>query len=145
MYQQGVGVERNEETALRYFLGAANLGSRVGAFYCGKHALIDKRYDQAFAWLQQSANQDYGPSLLWLGLAHVRGTGVEVNIKTGVAYLERAAGTGNFLARRELALLMIRGKLGLARIPIGLVLFPFAVLAALVSGIFAGYSDKLMG
>jgi uncharacterized protein len=145
MYYQGLGVERSVDDALRWFEGAARLGSKVAAFYCGKHALIGARYEEAFGWLHASAAQDYGPSLLWLGLAHIRGLGVRADCKRGVGYLQRAAATGNFPARRELAVLMIRGRLGIAKIPLGLLLFPYAILSALVTGVWTGMSDKLMG
>jgi len=145
MYYEGLGVEKNEEQALLLFKGAAQLGSKVAAFYCGKHALIHERYEEAIQWFHESARQEFGPSLLWLGLVHIRALGVREDLRKGVEYLERAAAAGNFLARRELALLMIRGKLGLAKVPFGILLFVYASAVALVDGISKGHSDKLMG
>lgn len=145
MYYEGLGVERNEKEALRWFNTAAQLGSKVGAFYCGKYALIEQQYEDAFRWLQASAKQDYGPSLLWLGLIFVRGLGRPSDLKKGVGYLRRAAGTGNFPAKRELAVLMMKGKLGWWKVPLGLVLLPYATLVAIVEAMAGNYSEKLMG
>jgi TPR repeat protein len=121
------------------------LGSKEGAFYCGKSAFAAGHYKEALDWFHRAAAQEYGPALLWLGLAHARGLGVNIDLERGTKYLERAAATGNFPARRELAVLMIKGKLGVPKILMGLVLFPYAVIAAIVSGISEGHSHKLMG
>jgi TPR repeat protein len=145
MYYQGLGVQKDERKALEWFEGAAMLGSKVGAFYCGRFALIAGRYEHGLSWLRKSSDQGFAPSLFWLGLAYVRGLGVPKNVEKGVGYLQRAAKAGNFPAQRELALLMIRGKLGMAKIPVGFLLLPYAIVAALVSGLSAGYSEKLMG
>lgn len=145
MYYEGLGVEKDEGIALKWFEGAAHLGSKVGAFYCGKHALISHKYDDALRWLNASANHNFGPSLLWLGLVHLRGLGVPKDQARGIDYLRRAASTGNFPAERELSLLMIRGKLGLMRVPVGVLRLLCAIAMALYWGMSDGYSDKLMG
>ena len=145
MYYEGLGTHKDTDRGLSCFKEAANANSSEGAFYVGKCLVMAGHYQEAFGWFQKAATQEYGPALLWLGLAHVRGLGVSVNICMGVPYLERAARTGNFLARRELALLMIRGKLGISKILEGVVLLPYAIVAALVSSISRGHSDKLMG
>ncbi|MBI5909200.1 MAG: sel1 repeat family protein [Betaproteobacteria bacterium] len=145
MYNEGLGVEKNKEQALIWFQGAANLGSKEGAFYCGKSALACRDYESALRWFHQAGVQEYGPALLWLGLAHVRGWGTNLDLEKGVKYLERASKTGNFPARRELAILMISGKLGIAKILVGLIFFPYAVIAAVIDGLSRGHSDKLIG
>ena len=145
MCHEGLGVGKSKERAFCWFQGAARLGSRVGAFYCGKLALAESDYKEALRWFLQAAMQEYGPALLWLGLLHIRGLGVQVDIERGAQYLERAVKTGNFPAEREIALLMLRGKLGARRIPTGLILFPYAFIKALVNGVVIGHSDKLMG
>ena len=145
MCHEGLGVEKNHERALGWFQRAASLGSKEGAFYCGKAALASGHYEESYRWLHQAASQEYGPALLWLGLGHVRGLGTSVDLEKGVAYLERASKTGNLPARRELALLMIRGKLGISKVPTGFVLLPYAVIAAIIDGLWRGHSDKLMG
>jgi uncharacterized protein len=145
MYHEGLGTEKSETEALRWFAGAANLGSKAGAFYCAKSAIAGRQYDEAQKWLQESAKQEYGPALLWLGLIHIRGMGVPIDFQKGVGYLQRAAATGNFPAKREMALLMMRGRLGISRIPLGFLLLPYSLLVALIDGVTRGNSDRLMG
>jgi hypothetical protein len=64
-----------------------------------------------------------------------------------VQYLERAAEAGNFFARRELALMMMRGEFGILRIPLGLILFPVWCALAISDGLGEQIppSDKVIG
>lgn len=145
MYYKGLGVEKNEQLAQHWFRNAASLGSKEGAFYCGKTRFAVNNYDEAVQWFRKSAAQEYGPALFWLGIAYLNGLGVTIDVEKGIKYLEHAAKTGNFFAQRELAVLMIRGKLGFAKIFLGLALFPYAVIAGVVDAISNNNSDKLMG
>jgi hypothetical protein len=70
---------------------------------------------------------------------------VPVDLAKGLSYLERAADLGNFFARRELAILMIKGKLGMANFAVGLVLLPYYAVVALVDGLSNGYSERFLG
>lgn len=145
MYAEGIGTTKDEKQALRWYQNAARLGSTEGAYYCGRHALRGGEFDRALEWLRAAAQNEYGPALLWLGIAYVRGLGVDQDLGKGVGYLKRAADTGNYLARRHLALLMIRGKLGILRIPLGIVLLPFVMIVGILDGLILGYSHRLMG
>jgi uncharacterized protein len=145
MYHEGLGTARDKDQARVWFEKAASLGSKEGAFYCGRFAASQGRHEEAVTWFRKAASQEYGPALLWLGLAYVRGHGVQPDIVKGVSFLERAAKTGHFFAKRELALLMIGGRLGVSSIPLGIVLLPYAVVAGIVSAIWKGDSDKLIG
>ena len=145
MTYAGQWVRKDETLGLEWFGKAASLGSAAGAFYCGRHAVKMKNYPEALRFFYQAAEKQYSPALLWLGLAHTRGYGVPINQEKGIAYLRLAAEAGNFPARRELAVMMIKGQLGVANIVLGLLLFPYYVGAALVDGWSKGYSEKLMG
>lgn len=145
MYKQGLGVAKDEQKALDWFIRAASLGSKVGAFYCGRSALSSGRNDEAIGWFHKAAAQEYGPALLWLGLVYVRGLGVSADLVKGTKYLKRAADAGNFFALRELGLLMIRGKFGPAKIPLGFVLIPYAVVGGIVTAIVNRDPEKVMG
>jgi TPR repeat protein len=145
MYYEGLGVGRNRETAITWFERAAKLGSKEAAFYCGKIALGTRQYDEAAKWFHISAQAAFGPALLWLGVMHARGLGRPTDLAKALTYLEQAKKAGNFLARREIALLMVHGKLGIARIPLGLVLLLNSILSGIVSAILGNRSDELMG
>ena len=144
MAYEGHGTQKDENLGLDWFRKAANLGSPAGAFYCGRHALKAKNYDEALRLFHQAAEKDYSPALLWLGLAHVRGYGIPVSEEKGVEYLKRAAQIGNYFAKSELARMMIRGKLGFANIFAGLILLPYSAVTALIDGFSKGYSERLI-
>lgn len=145
MYHEGLGTELNLEEAEKWFKAAANLGSKEASFYCGKSALRTRKYEEALNWFSKSAAQEYGPALFWLGKMQIRGLALEKDFEKGIGYLNRAAVTGNFPARRELAILMLTGKLGPLRILQGLAMFPYSIFAALATGCREGYTHKLMG
>jgi TPR repeat protein len=145
MYDRGVGVARDSDKAYECYKSAALLGYKEGAFYCGRRAATVCNYEEALEWFGKAAVQDYGPALLWLGIMHLKGQGVPKDIDKAVRYLERAAKTGNFLARRELAVLMLKGRLGISRIPIGLIMFPLAIFLAFLDAARHGYTDRLIG
>lgn len=145
MYFEGSGVAKDAEKALGLFDRAARLGSREGAFYFGRAAISFGRYEEAIKSFQAAARQEYGPALLWLGLVYTRGLGVTADFEKGIDYLKRAKNTGNRFAQRELALLMLRGKLGLSKVPLGLVLLPFAIIAGIVTTIAKGPSEQMIG
>jgi len=145
MYHQGLGIPKDEQKALDWFRRAASLGSKVGAFYCGRSAVYSGSYDDAIRWLLKAAAQDYSPALLWLGLIHLRGLGVSPDPRKGISYLERAADAGNLFALRELGLLMVRGKLGFMKIPLGLIVVPYAVITGIVTAVLNRHPEKVMG
>lgn len=144
MYDQGVGVQKDSAKAFECFRSAALLGYKEGQFYCGRHAASLGKYGEALEWFGKAAAQQYGPALLWLGVMHLEGNGVVADLEKAVRYLRQAAETGNFLARRTLAVLMVKGKLGISQIPKGLILFPVAVIAAIWDAIRMGYTDRLI-
>jgi TPR repeat protein len=145
MYDQGIGTEKNPEMAYELFRSAATLGSIEGSFFCGKHLLGKNLLQEALRQFQVPALSSYGPALLWVGLMHVKGLGVPPNISKGLMALRQSAKTGNFAARRELSLLMIKGALGVFYIPYGVVYFLYSVISALITGLIDVESDKFMG
>ncbi len=60
-------------------------------------------------------------------------------------FRKRAAKTGNHLAQRELGLLMIQGKLGISKIPVGLVLMPWSIITGIVALVLGRRTDQLIG
>jgi TPR repeat protein len=142
---EGLGGEKDESRALALLHEAAATGSKQGQFYFGRYLLKAHRYAEALEWLNMSAANGYGPALLWLGVVHVRGIGVEPDLSRGTRYLSRSAKAGNILAMRELALLMLRGRLGWLRVPLGVLLLLFSVAIGISTAILREDSDRLIG
>lgn len=146
MYYEGLGVEKNPVKALEWFEKAAGLGSKEGAFYSGRVEMNLGQYESAITHFRIAARQEYGPALLWLGIAYIRGLGFDVDYKKGIDYLNRAAKTGNYLAQREIGILMLKGKMGFLNIPKGIFLFFYSILVGIASMIFSGKrTDQLIG
>ena len=144
MNLEGVGVPRDKKLAYQWFTQAASLGSAPAAFYCGRAALRDSEWAEAIRWFQHAIEKEYGPALLWMGLIFIRGYGVPIDRAKGVAYLKRGAATGNYYARGQLALQMIRGSLGVKQIPSGLLLLVCSVAAAIAQHIKEPRDERLL-
>jgi len=144
MYLRGTGAARDLQAAAQYFEAAANLGSKEGAFYLGRLYAQDHHYSEARKWFERASASEYGPALFWLGHIYQRGLGTDTDLNRAAHYYERAARQGNLFARRNLAVLMIRGAFGYLKIPVGLVLFPYFAIVATCDAIVHGYTDKLI-
>jgi TPR repeat protein len=57
-----------------------------------------------------------------LGQLYFVGEGVEINRDKAFQYFERAAQNGHLFAQRNIAYEMIKGRRGIARIPVGVLL-----------------------
>lgn len=145
MYFEGSGIAKDVEKAFAWFNRAASLGSKEGAFYAGRAAMALGRYQDAVKSFQAAARQEYGPALLWLGLIYTRGLGGDVDFKKGVDYLRRSEQTGNRFAQREIALLTLKGKFGVSKIPLGLLLLPVAIVAGVASALSRKPNDQMIG
>jgi len=143
MYYYGRGAPQDKRVGLSWCERAAAFGSSEGAFYCGRIAFLEGRFQDGIKWFTRSSNQNYGPACYWLGLSHLRGYGVPVDTFKGIQYLRRGADTGNWFARRDLALQMIRGRCGLIKVPLGLVLLPYWMVIAVVEFLRTGPSERL--
>lgn len=121
------------------------MGSKEGAFYCGRLSASSENYEDAGRWFHQAARQEYGPALLWLGLMNLRGLGAAPNLPKGIEYLERGSRAGNLLAQRELAIQMVRGRLGPLKVFAGVFLLAYSVLAGLLEAVRNPYSDRVTG
>ena len=120
MHQLGRGVERDLEEAARWYKKAADAGSAEGQFYLGTLLCNQEEYQQAIAWLERAASQDYMPAIFRLGKMYDIGSGVTRDPEKAYRYLVRAARMGHLFAQRHIAGKMIRGRFGAKRIPEGL-------------------------
>ncbi len=145
MYHEGVGVAPDREKARSWFQRAASLGSKEGAFYYARALGSIGRHEDAASWFQKAARQNYSPALLWLGLSYVRGLGMPTDFLKGVDYLQRAADAGNIFAKRELGLLMTRGRFGLLKVPLGYLYLLYSAISGVVVAIYDPYSDRVKG
>jgi hypothetical protein len=122
MYHAGKGVQTNLEQAEKWYAKAASTQSAQAQFYLGTLYRAKGEYKQAFEWLERSASQEYSPALYFLGQLYYVGEGVEVNREKAFEYFGQAAEKGHLFAQRNIAYEMIKGRHGIMRIPIGVLL-----------------------
>ncbi|MBO4521522.1 MAG: sel1 repeat family protein [Alphaproteobacteria bacterium] len=84
MYYDGLGLEQNEETAMKYFFQAAQQGNekaalKVGnAYYLGEG--VEKSAQEAFKWYKVAAEQGNYLALYNIGLMYEEGTDVKKSL-----------------------------------------------------------------
>lgn len=108
------GMDEDDESkqveALHVFRNAAKLGSAAGKFACAQRILLGELPDDFVPvkdYLYESAEANYLPSLLWLGLLYLEGDKKEfsTDLELSVHFLERASDFNNVKA--QIALLSI--------------------------------------
>jgi TPR repeat protein len=116
-YKKGTGVNVDVEKADELYDRAAKGGSVVALYHLGRGYLDKGQLSKAKEPFKISADKGYLPSVGQLGRMYAKGIGVPEDVNTGREYLERASGEGYVFPKRDLALLLMRGKFGnLARI-----------------------------
>ena len=79
-YETGMGVEKDERQAVRFYRLAAEKEDSSAQYYLGK-ALYDgtgiKDYEEAVSWLKKSSDKNNDDAQVLLGLAYFYGNGVE--------------------------------------------------------------------
>jgi len=145
MYWGGMGTAVDKDKGFEWYRKAAASGSALGAFCCGRAAWSRGSWKEAIEWFERGAEKGHGASLLWLGLTYVRGYGVPTDLHRGLEYLQKSAAAGNFFAKREIALLMLRGKQGLRKVPAGLALLVRGAWEAFAQLRRDRNSDTLLG
>jgi uncharacterized protein len=91
MYENGIGIKKNEKEALVWYTKAANAGSSAAQFNLG--VLYENgrgtpvNFANANKWYRKAAVQNDGLAIGNLGMLYIRGDGVKVNKTAGVALL----------------------------------------------------------
>jgi TPR repeat protein len=114
MYEQGLGVAKDEKTARGWYRKAADLGNANAQFNLavlyenGRGGDVD--FTQANQWYRRAAVQGDALAIGNLGMLYVRGDGVKINRVAGMALLLQSVTLDNSsenLARNNLS--SIRG------------------------------------
>lgn len=145
MFAEGKGVEVDSTEAAQWFYRAALLNSPQGAFYLGRLLTSQGKHDEAISWYEYAANLGDIPSQFRLGLAYSKGKGVTENLPVGYAYLDLAKSKGHIHARREIAVLDMKGYRGPFRRFYGFIDFCIAFLSGIWLAVSNQHSEKLRG
>ncbi|MFA0810869.1 tetratricopeptide repeat protein [Microbulbifer epialgicus] len=137
MYQKGLGIEENQDEALKWYKQAAELGSEEGQFYLAKWHLKNRDNKAAFECFKRSSMNDYSPALYRLGWIYENGKGIGVDKNKALLYYERSADLGHVFALRNLGRMLKSGKYGYFKRLVG---FLF-IFKAFIIGIKVGFND----
>lgn len=99
LYLNGLGVEKNEQTAFEYYMQAAAQGeetalSQIGWMYmngCG----IEEDPSQAFFWFNEAAQKGSDVGMNNLAYCYQEGYGVEQDIEKAAEWFKKAAEAGS--------------------------------------------------
>src|SRR5262249_22327360 len=145
MYSEGIGTPRNIDAALMWYENAAKLESPEGMYYCGRLRTVLGKHDESIKWYEDAARLNYSPAIYRLGYACETGLGVPRDLERARVYYERASFMGHVFARRQLALLLMRGEFG----ALSMFRAPFLFMSALFNMVRKArkrpYADELKG
>jgi uncharacterized protein len=113
MYQQGDGVAKNMDEAVKWYTKSADLNFKEAQYTLG--SLVFQRqiqsisYPQAVAYYEQAAKQGHVKSQLNLGMLYLRGEVIEQDMPAAVQWLSLAASNNNSEAQGYMAELYQQG------------------------------------
>jgi TPR repeat protein len=90
-YLNGVGVEIDEEAALRWYRKSARQGDARAMFSLGQIAYSRKDYAEALLWFTRAADKGHYRSEFWIGKLYWRGQGVSQDRRAAYKHFARAA------------------------------------------------------
>ena len=130
MLTMGVGCRKEESRAAAFYERAAAHGHPLGCFYFGRWLTRAGEHAKAYRFYLAGAERNHLPSIFRVGYSLAHGKGTSLDLPRSYKILEEAALSGHAFALRELGLQDLRGKRGVAWIPVGLA----EVLAAVCWG-----------
>ncbi len=65
----------------------------------GQLFLVAEKYQAAFYWFQQAAQQNNADAMQWLGHCYINGKGTPQDENTGIMWMAKAAAMGHVLAQ----------------------------------------------
>ncbi len=145
MLGEGIGCDKNEADAARFYERAAALGNPVGSFYFGRWLTKQGDHERALRLYRDSAKANYLPAVFRVGYSLVQGKGVPKNLRQGYALLVEATVRGHVFALRELGVQDWQGGRGFLWRIAAPVEFTAAVLVGLALSTFNKHSDRLRG
>ena len=94
MYQNGLGVVRNELLAMKWMVAAANQDFALAQHGLGFMYLegdcVSKNADKAILWFKKAADQGMAGSQTTLGMMYQNGNGVEANSEEAMKWFQLA-------------------------------------------------------
>jgi TPR repeat protein len=131
-YQNGTGTEVDLVRANEWYRRASAAGSLLASYELGRNHLASNNYEQARETFSLGAGKEYPPSMNMLAMMQIRGQGGPVDLNGARDLLEAAVARGHVFSKRNLGVLLMKGRFGMWQIIRGFVLFIGAIKDALV-------------
>jgi len=113
MYAKGEGVEKDEATAIEWYLKAAEGGSAAAQHNLGLRYTngqgVEKDMEEALRWFTKAAEAGYVTSQANLGVVYQYGLGVEKNLPEASKWFTLAANQGYEMAQYNLGEIFANG------------------------------------
>tara|TARA_R110000744_G_scaffold124432_1_gene229935 strand:+ start:126 stop:980 length:855 start_codon:yes stop_codon:yes gene_type:complete len=114
MYANGLGVQRNDAEAIKWYRKAADQGFAeaqllLGYMYDEGRGAIENDAE-AMKWLRKAADQGVAEAQNSIGAMHENGKGVPQNDAEAVKWYRKAAELGNAAAQNNLGVMYANGK-----------------------------------
>jgi TPR repeat protein len=90
-YLNGVGVEADEDEAIRWYRRSARQGEPRAMFSLGYIAHSRKDFAEALKWFERALSKNHHRSGFWMGKIYWRGQGVDRDRKRAQSYFAQAA------------------------------------------------------
>jgi TPR repeat protein len=90
-YLNGVGVEADEDEAIRWYRRSARQGEPHAMFSLGYIAYFRKDYSEALKWFERALSKNHHRSSFWIGKIYWRGQGVDRDRKRAQSYFAQAS------------------------------------------------------
>ncbi|MEX2164318.1 MAG: tetratricopeptide repeat protein [Sulfuricaulis sp.] len=143
LYAKGVrGVTQDLEAAKRWLGRAANSGNADALYSLG---VIDHRlgkYSSAIHSYQNAATLGYSAAYYQLGNMYRAGIGFEKNRDKAFELYEEAAKRGHIFARRDIALMLVKGCKGWRMVPLGCIKWLASIFTGIRTVVKDSYSEK---
>ena len=93
MYRLGEGTEKDDETVLSLYAKAAELQNPQAQYFLGKRSYEENppNYQDAFAWLSNSAAQGYAPAQYMTGYMLLQGQGTARSLPMAIDFFTKSA------------------------------------------------------
>lgn len=121
-YENGCGAKRDLAQAENWYQRAFAGGSQFAMLKCAEAVASRKDYTSCEAVLQVGIEQDWTPAIFWLAWYRHAQSESRETYRDILPMLTEAAKRGHPAARMYLAYFMVRGRFGLLRVPLGLLL-----------------------
>lgn len=112
IFENGRGIDRNDLEAERLYKQAYALGSHIAMFNLGAHYFNRKNYKMADEVFSIGSSRGDSASTYHLARIYLLDRSVPDNVERARKLLEEAASAGHILAKKRLALLLMKERYG---------------------------------